>query len=182
MPVMIWGQTSYNDFEPNTQHPFGKPNPKAPTQITDWAELIGESECKSISRNPDGTWADTLDMIWRFKYIMNGWAVQDETLKADGKNAGSIRQYNADSAAWYVHYYSSGYAAPVLPAWKGNINEEGEINLYKEQQAPNGMEGFYKISFTEISEKGFNWLGQWVNPDESIIYPTWKIYCRKRKD
>jgi len=28
-----------------------------------------------------------------------------------------------------------------------------------EQPAPNGMEGFYKIFISDISDEGFNWLG-----------------------
>jgi len=54
--------------------------------------------------------------------------------------------------------------------------------LYKEQKAPNGMAGFYKITFSEMTEDGFKWSGDWVNPDESIVYPTWKIECIKRKE
>ncbi len=111
---------------------------------------------------------------------MNGMGVQDETLKADGKHSGSIRQFIADSTRWYVHYYSSGSPSTVLPAWEGNKNEEGKIVLYREQTAPNGMDGFYKITFSEMDAEGFNWLGEWVTPDESISFPTWKIECKRR--
>lgn len=166
--------------EPNAQHPFGQPHPEAPEQIKDWSALIGECNCKSISRNPDRTWADTVDMVWRFKYIMDGLAVQDETLKADGAHSGSIRQYNADSSAWYVHYYSSSIATPKLSTWEGGKQANGDIVLYKDQQAPNGMDGFYKITFSNISKDGFDWLGEWVTVDESFKYPNWKIHCVKQ--
>lgn len=69
--------------------------------------MIGECQCKSTARNPEDTWANEIDMTWRFKYIMNGIAVQDETLKADGGHSRCIRQFNADSSKWHVHYYSS---------------------------------------------------------------------------
>ena len=111
---------------------------------------------------------------------MNGKAVQDETLKTDGKNAGSIRQFIADSSRWYVHYYTSVAPTTKLPAWEGEVADNGEIILYRDQKAPNGLDGKYKITFYNISEKGFNWLGEWVTPDESIKYPTWKIFCKKR--
>jgi len=172
---------SQYEYEISHEFPFGKPNPNAPEQIKDFDPVIGLCNCKSQIRNQDGTWAEPVDMIWKFKYIMNGMAVQDETYKMDQTFAGSIRQFNKDSAAWYVHYYSAGYASPTLSAWKGNKTENGDIILYKEQKAPNGMEGFYKITFSNISKEGFNWLGEWVNTDESIIYPTWKIDCIKQK-
>ena len=64
-------------------------------------------------------------------------AVQDETLKSDGKHSGSIRQY--------------------LP----------------------GMEGLFRLTFYDITNNGFKWIGEWVNKDETIEYPTWKIDCKK---
>lgn len=168
------------EYEPSEEYPYGRPHPEAPQEIKDFAPLIGECDCQSIMRNQDQTWQEALPMIWRFKYIMNGLAVQDENLKTDGSHSGSIRQYIADSARWYVHYYSSGAPSPVLPAWEGGKTEENKIVLYRPQKAPNGMEGFYKIQFYDISRAGFKWLGEWVNPDESIRYPTWKIECEKR--
>ncbi|MEP5612073.1 MAG: hypothetical protein ABJP45_07470, partial [Cyclobacteriaceae bacterium] len=64
------------------------------------------------------------------------------------------------------------------PAWGGGM-QNGEIILYNDQPAPNGMEGFFRITFSDISDKGFNWNGAWTSKDESIVYPTWKIFCRK---
>jgi hypothetical protein len=176
----VVGQDLYN-YEPSAAHPFGMANPAMPAEFADFALLIGECACKSISRIDQNTWADTVGMTWRFKYIMNGMAIQDETLKEDGKHAGSIRQYIPDSTKWYVHYYSSATPSTTLPAWEGNASKDGDIILYRDQKAPNGMEGNYKITFSNISIAGFNWLGEWVTKDESISYPTWKIFCRKMK-
>jgi len=176
----IQAQTDPFDYEPSVEYPFGQANPEAPIQISDWAPLIGECDCQSVSRNADQTWAEPVPMLWRYKYILNGKAVQDETLKADGTHSGSIRQYNADSSRWYVHYYSSSASTPSLGTWEGNLNEDGQIILYKPQAAPNGMDGFFKITFYDISDEGFKWLGEWVSLDESFKFPTWKIDCRKR--
>ena len=169
-------------FEPSEEHPYGLPNPKAPKQIRDFEPMIGKCECTSTSRGPGQEWGTPQKMFWTFKYIMNGMAVQDETLKADGVHSGSIRQYNADSARWYVHYYTSSGAAPTLPAWEGKFEEEeGRIRLYKEQKAPNGLDGFYRITFYDFTESGYQWIGEWVDKDEKFVFPTWKIDCRKVK-
>ncbi len=167
------------EYEPSEGNPFGRIHPNAPKQLADFAPLIGESKCSSVSRAPDQTWNPEVNMIWRFKYIMNGIAVQDETLKSDGVHSGSIRQFNADSTKWYVHYYSSGGAPAALPTWEGGKTEDDKILLYRDQKAPNGLEGFYRITFYDISESSFNWIGEWVNSDETIIFPTWKISCTK---
>ncbi len=176
----LQGQDTYM-YEPSEENPFGTFHPKMPDEIRDWAPMIGECNCKSISRINQTAWGDTVNMIWRFKYIMNGMAVQDETLKEDGLHSGSIRQYIPDSAQWYVHYYSSGTPSTVLSTWEGNKQENGDIVLYREQKATNGMDGYYKINFYNISEDGFDWRGEWVSKDESFSYTTWKIFCMKRK-
>jgi len=165
-------------FEPSSAHPFGQPNPEAPKEILDYAPLIGTSNCKSIARKPDQTWGDTIHMQWTFKYIMNGTAVQDMTLKEDGGHSGSIRQFIADSSKWYVHYYSNRLPTTPLSTWEGGKRGDS-IVLYKDQKAPNGMDGFFRITFNNISKKGFNWLGEWVDSAQKIQFPTWKIYCTK---
>ncbi len=165
---------------PSIENPYGIPNQNAPKEILDYADLIGKCNCKSVSRISQTEWADTVAMTWEFKYIMNGMAIQDQTLKADGNHSGSIRQFNSDSSRWYVHYYSSSVAIPAMSVWEGNKNENNDIVLYKNQPSPNGTEGFYKIVFSNISKDGFDWTGAWVNKDESIIYPTWKIFCKKQ--
>lgn len=172
--------TAQQEYEPSTKNPYGLPNPNAPVEIKDYQPMIGICDCKSVSRNSDQTWADSVDMTWEFKYIMNGNGVQDQTIKTDGKHSGSIRQYNVDSSKWYVHYYSSAGVTSTLSSWQGGKIGDDMI-LYKEQKAPNGMDGFYKITFKDITKDGFNWLGEWVTLDESFKYPTWKIYCVKRK-
>lgn len=160
---------------------YGSPSPNAPAEIEDWKELIGKCKCQSVSRNNDGTWQDTTQMEWIFQYIMDGLAVQDITYKADGKHSMSIRQYHPDSAAWYVTYFSGTAPSSKPGTWKGN-RQGDKIILYMDQKAPNGQQGMYKITFSDISDQGYNWLGEWVNMDETFSYPTWKIYCKKEKN
>lgn len=178
--VPLFGISQYA-YEASADHPFGLPNPEAPKELLDFAPMIGECDCKSQTRNQDQTWAAPVDMLWRFKYIMNGMGVQDETLKADGKHSGSIRQFIPDSTRWFVHYYSSGSPSTVLPVWEGNKTQEGKIILYRDQKAPNGMDGFFRLTFYDMTEKGFKWVGEWTDKAEKIVFPTWKIDCKKRK-
>ncbi len=170
-----------NEYEPSSTHPYGQPNPNAPVEIKDYQPLIGKCDCLSYKGDNQGNWLPPVKMTWEFKYIMNGMAVQDQTLKDDGVHSGSIRQYSADSSSWYVHYYTTAIASPNLRVWKGGKKGD-DIILYSPQKSPNGIDGYYKISFFNITDKGFNWLGEWVNKDESIKFPTWKINCTKRKN
>jgi ketosteroid isomerase-like protein len=176
--ISIFGQYTY---EPNDNFPFGQLNPDAPKESADFEPMIGKCNCKSETRNPDGTWKEAIDMTWTFKYIMNGMGVQDETHKSDGIHSGSIRQFNADSSRWYVHYYSSNSPNMSLSTWEGNKKDD-KIILYKEQKATNGLDGFYRLTFYDINETGYKWIGEWVDTQEKIVYPTWKISCVKESE
>jgi len=167
------------DYASSASNPFGLPNPAAPNEIKDYQPMIGICDCKSIRKNKDGNWTEPVNIIWEFKYIMNGRAVQDLTLKEDGSHSGNIRQYIADSTQWYVHYYSSASPSTTLKTWEGG-KVGNDIILYKRQKAPNGTDGSYKIIFKDITNEGFNWLGQWVNVGETFSFPNWKIECKKR--
>lgn len=174
-----YSQDQLFKYEASGDFPFGKKNPAAPEQLADFDKMIGECDCLSQTRNPDGTWQDSVKMLWRFKYIMNGMAVQDETLKEDGKNSGSIRMFNSDSSSWYVHYYSTAIASPKLQTWKGG-KVNNNIILSMPQKAPNGMEGVSRLTFFDISKNGFKWIGEWVKEDANIVHAFWKIDCSKR--
>lgn len=168
-------------YEPGAGQPFGKLNPEAPAQVADFDPMIGLCDCKSLGRNPDGTWKDTTNMVWSFKYIMNGTAVQDEVWR-DGNYAGSMRQFHKDSVQWAVTYYSYPSVAYNPSVWWGNKQENGDIILKKEQAAPNGMAGFSSLTFYDIKEDGFNWKGEWIKDDGTIKYPFWLIWCKKRRE
>lgn len=173
---------SQNQYTVSDTNPYGSPNPEAPEQIKDFEGLIGKCDCKSVSRNQDQTWADPVDMTWEWKYIMNGMAVQDETIKADGKHSGSIRQFISDSSKWYVHYYSSGAPSTTLPTWEGGKKDNGNIVLYRDQKAPNGAEGWFRLTFYDIDDTGYKWVGEWTDKTEKVTFPTWKIDCKRERN
>lgn len=168
----------YN-YDASEKFPFGQPNPEVPKQIKDYDAMIGSCNCTSTTRKQDGSWNDTENMTWTWRYIMNGTAVQDETLKSDGAHSGSIRQFIKDSSRWYVHWYSSKTPSTTFPVWEGNKKED-KIVLYREQKAPNGAEGFFRLTFYDISKTGYKWIGEWVDKTETVVYPTWKIECTRK--
>lgn len=174
----VSAQSSF-EYKESKGFPYGKPNPNAPKQIKDYQPFIGTCDCLSYRRGPDGNWLEGVSMTWTFKYIMNGMAVQDNTLKADGIHSGSIRQYNVDSSQWNVSYYSSvATASTALPLWTGN-RENDKIVLYKEQASPQGVAGFSRLTFSNWSEEGYQWVGEWVDTNETIVFPFWKIDCKR---
>jgi hypothetical protein len=68
-----------------------------------------------------------------------------------------------------------------LGVWEGGKTDNGNIVLYRDQAAPNGTEGYFRLTFYEITDKSFQWIGEWVDLGETFSYPTWKISCTKQK-
>ena len=169
-------------FSPNNKQPHGQIAPEAPAELDGFAPMIGTCDCRSLKRISQTEWADTVDMVWSYKYIMNGWAVQDESWDETGSYNSSIRQYIPDSSSWYVTFFSGKAPSSKPGTWKGGKTEDGKILLNMPQKAPNGMDGKYRIIFYDISDKGFSWEGAWTSPDDSFVYPTWKIWCKKRNE
>lgn len=165
------------DYAVSKKQPYGTKNPTAAEQLNDFQPMIGKSQCKSLRRNPDQSWQDTTTMLWSFKYILNGTAIQDETWY-ENFYATSIRQFHADSNIWVVSYSSYPGVSTKIPVWKGNKTGD-DIVLEQKQKSPNGMEGASRLTFTDISSNGFHWKGEWVSEDQSIVYPFWEIWCTK---
>lgn len=179
--TVLWSQISSEamQYEPSTANPFGQLNPDAPAEVADFDAMIGKCACRSLSRKPDGSWADTVDMVWQFKYVLNGTAVQDEVWR-DGNYASSLRQYQVDSAQWVVSYYSFPAVAYTPGVWHGSKQDDGTIVLSKGQAAPNGMQGNSVLTFFDIGAEGFNWKGEWVKDDGTVTFPFWLIWCQKQ--
>jgi hypothetical protein len=176
---MAFGQSNIDmQYEATKKHPFGQANPVLGDASTNWSEMIGKCNCRSLRRNPDQSWADTTDMVWEFKYVMNGTAIQDISWLPNNTYTSSIRQYHADKREWYVTFFGSAGVSNQPRTWEG-IRKDDQIVLFNDQTAPNGTEGKYKITFSEISDEEFNWNGTWVNMDESFEFLTWQIWCKK---
>jgi len=166
-------------FTANDKLPFGQYNPAAPSEVNDFELLMGRAECLTSTRIDKDNWTTPVDMMWTFKYIMNGMAVQDEVLRSDGTHAGSIRQYNNETELWLVYFYSNTAFPDQLPTWVGG-KEGADLVFSKAQQAPNGTDGKYRVKFFDITPSSYEWVGEWVDLTEQIVYPTRKISCKKK--
>ena len=88
IPSITFSQFN-TEYEVSSSHPFGILNPDTHKEVGDFDPLIGTCDCISTRRNPDQSWDSPKNMVWTFKYIMNGNAVQDETMIEGGSYAGS---------------------------------------------------------------------------------------------
>ena len=85
-----------------------KINPEAPPETAMLGQLIGTWDIDQSIINKDGTWGERKrHAIWKWYYILDGHAIQDDWILVDSlKNqhaAGTnIRIYNPEEKQWYM--------------------------------------------------------------------------------
>jgi hypothetical protein len=168
-------------YEANKKYPFGQPNVKALPEIKEYDKLIGNCTCKSIQYIA-GKAGDTLDLKWRWRYILNGYGVQDEGWFGNDTIQSafiSIRTLNPITKKWHVPFFTPNMmGAPNI--WVGG-KEGKKIVLKRNQKTQNGGEVESILTFSNITEKGFFWEGKIVNSQNNSTNIFWKIWCIKDK-
>ena len=169
--------------EVSNDNPYGKLNSGSIAPPADFDKLIGDCDCKSVRALPNGKWSDSVSLKWKWKYIMNGNAVQDEGWYGDEKNPSyftSVRVFNNTKKEWYVSYFTPNMLL-TPDIWTGK-KEGDQIILKGEIKTPNGKL-LSMLIFSEISPNGFNWEGKILSDKNDTVGKSfWKISCKKIAD
>lgn len=163
-------------YEPSEQYPFGRANPDAPPELAQFRFMVGRNDCSEQRlNNATGDWV-AAKRSWDGYYFMNGFAIRDEGRSGASTNA-NIRVYDTATQEWVVSFFS----APAYSSgtWRGKMEGE-KLVLRQPQKAPGtDFDGFSTLSFSNISAQGFDWVGEWISEDGSLVFPFWRIQCQK---
>lgn len=165
-------------FVPDSDTPFGRVNPEAPPQTDQFSFMIGRFDCESQARNQDQSWQETKPMAWSAQYYLNGYGVLDYS-SWNGRTAMSMRLYDEKNDRWSVTFFSAPNFSGTPGTWTGGKVGDKMI-LKKDQKSPNGNEGISRLTFYDIREDGYRWVGEWVSADSSVVFPFWKIDCERQ--
>jgi len=159
-------------YEPSLLHPYGKLNPKAPSETAQFAFIIGEFDCDDKIINPqNGKWIER-KIVWNSKYFLNGSGIQD-SFWGNPTVASGTRIFDKKKGKWIVNYFQTfpDYFAGV---WEGK--KEGEKMIMR---APRG-ENESRLTFHNIKKDGFDWIGETVTKDGKAK-PFWIITCKRKR-
>ena len=163
-------------YEPSRIAPYGMPNPDAPVELAQFDFLIGANDCHDERRqgNTDN-WVST-QRSWDAHYTMNGYAIFDSGRSQTSAN-GNVRVFDPATGQWHVTFFSMPvYGSGV---WTGGMAGESMV-LTQPQKAPGtDLSGVSRLTFSNISSEGFDWIGEWVSSDGSYVFPFWRISCQK---
>ena len=119
-------------YEPDGEHPYGRPNPEAPEQLAQFAFMIGQNDCTDERlNNSTGEW-DRSTRTWDASYYMNGYAIRDSG-RSGGATNGNIRVFDRGAQEWVVTFFSMPtYGTGV---WRGGMEGDNMV-LKLPQKAP----------------------------------------------
>jgi len=164
----------FNEFDANSDYPYGRVNPAAAPEIEQFHFMIGTFDCTD-ELLINGEWK-TMKAVWQSNYTLNGYAIQDH-YRNEVYAGTSLRVYNQATGLWNVSFF--GMAGNHSGLWTGS-RDGNRIVLTSEQVAPDGSKATSRLSFSEITDSSFEWLGERISADGTVT-PNWKISARRRE-
>ena len=160
---------------------FGKLNTNAPKETLQYGQLIGEWDIIFFRKVNDSTWSESR-ANWIFKYILDGYAVQDYWINFSDKkqfpesrdlHGTNIRIYNPKLESWQCVWIENG-TNTIDGIWKSYKNDKDEIILQDNDDS-------WIITFYNITEESFDWKWDFIREDGST-QTNFKIKAIKVKD
>ncbi len=165
----------FNQFDPNDERPFGRPNPSAPSELALFAFMIGEFDCVDHLLTADGSWRE-MKATWHTHYTLNGYAIQDN-YRNEIYAGMSIRSYISPKNEWVVKFF--GMPGGHTGLWKGGQVDD-KIVLISKQTDASGSPVTSRLSFSQITADSFEWLAEKVAED-GVATPNWRISAKRRR-
>lgn len=151
---------------------YGRPNPEAPPELSQFAFIIGTWRCESRIKGVEGSYT-TRPATWVGRYILDGYVIADEFRQRDddgrllqlGRN---YRSYDAERGAWVMKWLDA-LASTWLdlgPEHLGGVRMDGSSIIFKHRVPPGPAgepfppETVFRISFTDISHEHFTWRAE----------------------
>ena len=156
----------------------GKLNPDAPKETEQFGQFVGKWNAEQTIRNKDGTWSEkTLKAKWRWYYILDGHAIQDDWLSVDSTNTPqwvgtNIRIYNPEEKQWHMAWIDK---TNRRLATFTSIYENGIMTM----DGTNAKGRHIKNIFSNISKESFDWVQHWTFDEGKTWVEVARIHCTK---
>lgn len=150
--------------EPGATEGFdpGRVHPDAPPETAQFGRLAGIWDVEMDVRRPDGSWSEEpLVAEWRFRYVLDGFAVQDDWYAPPpGAPAGdgpsqrgtNLRIYDPEAERWEVAYASN--TQKQLSTFEARA--EGEDRIVMTGLHASGHSS--RTTFYDVTAESFAWM------------------------
>lgn len=178
--IIICCNTQENKVEYNNQLNT-KLNPDAPQETELLGKLEGTWEAEQTILKPEGTWSnEKKHAIWKWYYILEGHATQDDWITIDSLNeervvGTNIRIYNAEEKQWHMAWIDkTNRRLATFTA----VNENGIVIM----DGINAKGRHIKNTFFNMTDNEFDWKQEWTFDDEKTWVEVAKIHCVRIKN
>jgi len=157
---------------------FGQLNPDAPIETQLLGQFAGLWAARQSIRQQDGSWSDQKkSSLWRWYYILDGHAVQDDWITMDSLNqqqvvGTNIRIYNADENRWYMSWIDK--TNRKLATFTA-INDGDKVIM----DGTNAKGRRVRNTFYNIKPNEFDWKQEWTFDEGNSWVEVTKIHCEK---
>jgi hypothetical protein len=141
-----------------------KPNPNAPSELSQFAFLIGNWRCEAKIKLPSGEW-QTYQAQWSGRYILDGYAIADEyrMTAASGELivlGMNFRTYDATRQIWSIKWLNAldGTWVDLTSEEMGGLRCDGQSITYSFKE-PMASHVYTRATYTSISRTHFRWQG-----------------------
>ncbi len=171
--------TEATDFVANNAElPYGRIHPDAPPETEHWGKLAGVWDCSIERLLPSGNWVQGGRATWVWKYILDGFAVQDlwfvKWINLPPVLAGSHRDVSGTNLRMYL---------PAEKRWEAvwffngaNTTSRFDAISDDDKVIMTGVtaRGHARITFFDITDTSFEWKSE-LSKDEG---KTWQETTR----
>lgn len=164
-PQEIWGQNGisgevefFSQYQPDSEHPFGRPHPSAPGGLAEYGFMIGEWACEEEQRGPEESW-QSFSSRMTGHYILNGFGIMNHTHQAE-QTSSMTYEYDAEAETWTI----VNLTAPAYGHTEWTGRKEGD-RMVAERLAdgPQGQ-ATVRLTFHDIQDDEFHWKAEVVTP------------------
>lgn len=184
-PDIYRSSTELNDFLANNdRYPFGRLNPQAPPETEHWGRLAGEWDCITEARLPSGNWVKVGKAKWLWKYILDGFAVQDLWFQKWIDLRATLASVNRDVVGTNIRMYlpaEDRWEAVWLTNGKNTtsrfeaISDEEKIVMTGEH----AQGGLARITFFNITQDNFDWKSERSQDEGASWTETLRIHGKR---
>ncbi len=171
------GGTQHNSFQAGALHA------EAPPETALLGQLVGVWEAEQTFRNRDGSWSEKKTHAeWRWYYILDGHAIQDDWIKPPMSDTLSetqrvfgtnIRIYNAGSHQWEMAWIDTNKRRTATFT---AVNLEGRVIMTGQNAAGHPI----RNTFYDMTETSFKWEQEWTRDGGTTWFPVARISCTRK--
>lgn len=172
-----------NTMQKDSQQKFdyGKLDPDAPKETIEFGQFVGTWKAEQTIIGKEGSWnGKKTKALWRWYYILEGQAVQDDWISIDSLNqrkavGTNIRIYNPDEKRWYLAWIDkTNRRLATFTA----TSDSGQIVM----DGTNAQGRHIHNVFYNIKKDTFDWNQEWTFDEGKSWVAVAKINCVRIKE